>query len=247
MSARSRVLVVGGTSGLGRALAELYAAAGADVLLAGRSQERVAAVAADLRIRHKVHVVEVSFDAADPASAAPAAAKITAAGVPDSLVFVVGDNGAPDAPYRPEEIARVHAVNFGGPTALLAHLLPMVQERPGSSIAFVGSVAGERGRSGNFVYGSAKAALAVYAQGLRAMLHARGVAVTTVLLGWVDTRLSYGLTPPALTASPERAARAVHRAIARRRDVVYVPSFWRVVMFAIRSIPERLFKRLKLP
>jgi NAD(P)-dependent dehydrogenase (short-subunit alcohol dehydrogenase family) len=246
MSAPS-VLLVGATSGLGRALAEEYAAAGSRVLLAGRSRARVAAVAGDLRIRHRAEVVEIEYDAADGASAGRAAEAILAAGVPDAVLFVLGDNGAPDAPFRPEEIARVHAVNFGGPAALLAHLLPHVRARPGSSIAFVGSAAGERGRSGNFVYGSAKAALAVYAQGLRAMLWPARVAVTTIILGWVDTRLAYGLVPPALTASPAWAARAIRRAIERRRDVAYVPGVWRLVMLAIRSIPEWLFKRLRLP
>jgi short-subunit dehydrogenase len=246
MSART-ALVVGGTSGLGRALAEEYAREGTRLLLVGRSPARVAAVAADLRIRHRAEVAEIVFDAGSDDAPARAAAAIEAAGLPDDLVFVLGDNGAPDAPFRPDEIARVHAVNFLAPASLLALLLPAVSRRPGSSIAFVGSVAGERGRSGNFVYGSAKAALSVYAQGLRASLHARGVSVTMVLLGWVDTRLSYGLTPPALTASPARAARAIRRAVIRRRDVVYVPGFWRLVMLAIRSIPERVFKRLRLP
>lgn len=246
MSPRS-VLIVGATSGVGKALAREYAADGVRVLAAGRSPARVDATARDLHVRYRADVIPILFDALDPTSARRAAEAILAAGLPDELVFVLGDNGTPDAAYRPDEIARVHAVNFGGAAALLALLLPELSRRRGSALGFVGSVAGERGRRGNFVYASAKAALAVYAQGLRVLLHPAGVSVTTVLLGWVDSRLSYGLTPSALTLSATRAARAIRRSVQRRADVVYIPGFWRVVMWLVRAIPERIFKRLNLP
>jgi NAD(P)-dependent dehydrogenase (short-subunit alcohol dehydrogenase family) len=241
------VLVVGGTSGLGRALAGQYAAEGWRVVLAGRRADRVAAAAADLRLRHGAEVREVVFDAVDPSAPARAAPGILAGGPPDVALFALGDNGAPDAALDAAEIARVHAVNFGGTAALLSHLLPTLRGRRGAAVAFLSSVAGDRGRRGNFVYGSAKAALNAYAQGLRALLHPDGVSVTTVKLGWLDTRLGYGLAPARLAMSPERAARAVRRAIRARRDVVYVPGPWRLVMLVLRAIPERIFKRLPIP
>mgnify|MGYP002400030516 CR=1 FL=1 len=240
-------LVVGGTSGLGRALAGQYAALGWRVVLAGRRPDRVAAVAADLRLRHRAEVREVVFDATDPAAPARAAPEILAGGAPDVAVFALGDNGAPEAQLDPAEIARVHATNFGGAAALLAGLLPALRARRGASIAFLSSVAGDRGRRGNLVHGSAKAALDAYAQGLRALLHPEGISVTTVKLGWVDTRRAYGLAPPRLALGPERAARAVRRAVRRRRDVVYVPWPWRVAMLLLRAIPEPIFKRLPVP
>lgn len=240
-------LVVGGTSGLGRALAGQYAAEGWRVVLAGRRADRVSAAAADLRLRHGAEVREVLFDAVDPAAPARAAPEILAGGPPDVALFALGDNGAPGAALDAAEIARVHAVNFGGAAALLAHLLPALRARRGTAIAFLSSVAGDRGRRGNFVYGSAKAALNAYAQGLRALLHPDGVSVTTVKLGYLDTRLGYGLAPARLAMSPERAARAVRRAIRARREVVYVPAPWRLVMLLLRAIPERIFKRLPIP
>ena len=240
-------LVVGGTSGLGRALAGQSAAEGWRVVLAGRRPERVAAVAADLRLRHGVEVREVAFDATDPAAAARAAPDILDGGPPDVSLFALGDTGAEGAFLDAAEVARVHAVNFGGIAALLSHLLPTLRHRRGAAIAFLASVAGDRGRRGNFVYGSAKAALDAYAQGLRALLHPEGISVTTVKLGWVDTRLAYGLAPPRLALGPERAARAVRRAVRRRRDVVYVPWPWRVAMLLLRAIPEPIFKRLPVP
>ncbi len=240
------VLLVGGTSGLGRALAGQYAALGWRVVLAGRRADRVAAAAADLRLRHGTEVREVVFDALDPSAPARAALEILAGGAPDVAVFALGDNAAPGAALDAAEVDRVHRVNFGAAAALLSHLLPALRGRRGAAIAFLSSVAGDRGRSGNFVYGSAKAALNAYAQGLRALLHRDGVSVTTVKLGFLDTRLGYGLAPARLAANPERAARAVRRAVQGRRDVVYVPGAWRLVMLALRAIPERLFKRLPI-
>jgi short-subunit dehydrogenase len=163
------------------------------------------------------------------------------------MVYVVGDNEKGDAACNPSEQTRIHNVNFLSAAAFLAPLIPALEQARGVSVAFVGSVAGDRGRSGNFIYGSAKAALDTYAQGLRARLHGAGVSVTTVRLGYVDSRLSWGLSPPALTVSPARAARSIHRAITCRRNVVYVPGFWWPVMALLRSLPEWLFKRLPIP
>ncbi len=240
-------LVVGGTSGLGRELAGQYAGEGWRVLLAGRRPDRVAAVAADLRLRHGAEVLEVVFDATDPEAPARAPAAVLAAGAPDVSILAPGDTGASDAVLDAAEVARLHAVNFAGPAALLSHLLPALRRRRGAAIALLGSVAGDRGRRGNFVYGSAKAALEVYGQGLRALLHPDGVSVTTVKLGWVDTRMAYGRAPPRLAMPRERAARAVCRAIRSRRDVVYLPWPWRLAMMLLRAIPEPTFKRLPLP
>jgi decaprenylphospho-beta-D-erythro-pentofuranosid-2-ulose 2-reductase len=241
------VLIVGATSAVAERLAGEYAAAGDRLLLAARHEDALLAVAQDLRIRHGAAVETLAFDAADPALVRACAERVAQDGVPDVLVFAVGDNGPPRAAYEPDEIGRLEAVNYGSVAAFLAVLLPGLERKRGAAVAVVGSVAGDRGRKSNFIYGAAKAALAAYAQGLRGLLHASGVSVTTVKLGYVDTRMSYGLAPPRLTASPEYAARAIKRAIEARRDVVYVPGFWRWVMLAVRAIPERVFKRLSLP
>lgn len=240
------VLVVGATSGLGRALAAQYARRGARVIVAGRSNDRVAATAADLRVRYGADVGEIAFDALDPSAPARTAAALAMYEDLDLLVFALGDNGSADAPLQAAEIARVHAVNFGAIAALLAHLLPSLRRRKGAAFVFVGSVAADRGRRGNFVYASAKAALATYAEGLGALLHADGVSVTLVKLGWVDTRLSYGMVPASLTMSAPSAARAIEAAVRRRRGVVYVPWPWRFVMLAVRAIPAAILRRLSL-
>jgi short-subunit dehydrogenase len=240
-------LIVGATSALAEALAMEYAAAGDVLVLAARNAEALEAVAENLRIRHRAEVVTTAFDATDLAQVRSCAEGVVQGGVPDVVVFAAGDNGAPRAAYDADEIAHVYSVNFHSIAAFLAILLPVLEGRRGASVAVISSVAGDRGRKTNFVYGSAKAALNAYAQGLRGLLHTSGVSVTTVKLGFVDTRMSYGLTPARLTASPGRAARTIRRAIEKRREVVYVPGFWWFVMLAIRAIPEGIFKRLALP
>ena len=241
------VLIVGATSALAERLAAEYAAQGDRLVLAARHQDALEGVAQNLRIRHGGEVATIAFDATDPALVRSCAKRVLEEAMPDVVVFAHGDNGSPRAAYEADEIARVGLVNFGSIAAFVSVLLPALEQRRGASVAFIGSVAGDRGRKTNFVYGSAKAALNAYAQGLRGLLHPAGVSVTTVKLGFVDSRMSYGLAPPRLTASPEYAARAICKAIAMRRDVVYVPGFWRWVMLAIRVIPERIFKRLTLP
>jgi decaprenylphospho-beta-D-erythro-pentofuranosid-2-ulose 2-reductase len=116
----------------------------------------------------------------------------------------------------------------------------------GGFVCALSSVAGERGRQSNYLYGAAKAGLTTYLSGLRNRLAPAGVRVLTVKAGIVDTRMSAGMPGAALAASPAAVARAVVRAITRGRDVVYVPWFWRWIMLVIRLIPERVFKRLKL-
>jgi short-subunit dehydrogenase len=242
-----RAVIVGATSALGERLAARYAADGWRLTLVARDPASLSAVASDLRLRHGAEIDEVLLNAELPASAAEAGRRCLLGGAPRLTVYLIGSNASADAAGDPQELARVHAVNFQSAAAFVAPLLAALVTAPGSSLAFVGSVAGDRGRSGNFVYGSAKAALAVYAQGLRALLHRSRVSVTTVKLGYVDSRMSWGLSPPALTVSPEWAAVRIQRAIERRREVVYVPWFWRPVMTVLRAIPETIFKRLHIP
>lgn len=239
------VLVVGATSAIAERLAALYAAPGTRLVLAARHTAALHAVAQNLRIRYGVEVDEVPLDAAVPASVEAASARIRSGPVPDVTVFAIGANGALDAPEDAAEVTRVTVVNYGAVTQVVAAILPRLRSRTGAAVAVLSSVAGDRGRKANFVYGAAKAALNAYAQGLRGLLHPH-VSVTTVKLGYVDSRMSYGLTPPVLTASPEAAALRIQRSIVARRNVVYVPGFWRWVMLLVRLIPEGIFKRMNL-
>jgi decaprenylphospho-beta-D-erythro-pentofuranosid-2-ulose 2-reductase len=242
------VLIVGATSLLGRSLARDYAALGWNVVLAGRDAGEVGRVASDVAIRARSVVATIVLDLADPDSIDAAATEVLHKGLPSIVIIVAGSgDGLSKAPYNSAIAQNLLAVNYAGPASFIGALLPGLQAAPGSMVAVVSSVAGDRGRRTNFVYGAAKAALNTYCQGLRALLVPNDVGVLTVKLGYMDTRLAYGTTPPPLTCSPTYAAKAIRRSIERRRMVVYVPGFWRWIGMVVRAIPERVFIRLPIP
>ena len=133
-----------------------------------------------------------------------------------------------------------------GPVSLLTRAAQRLEAQGSGCIAALSSVAGDRGRGSNLVYGAAKAGLTAFLSGLRNRLSGAGVRVVTVKPGFVDTPMTDHLPKNPLYASPERVARDVVRAIDTGADVVYTPWWWRFVMLAVRLIPERLFKRLSL-
>ena len=136
--------------------------------------------------------------------------------------------------------------SFTGPARFLQMLAPVMEARGGGTVVGVGSVAGDRGRIGNYVYGAAKAGFATYLSGLRNRLNRAGAHVVTVKPGFVDTAMTWGIEGMFLVASPEDIAASIDRAVERKKNVLYTPFFWRYIMLIIRSIPEFLFKKLSI-
>ncbi|MBI3513387.1 MAG: SDR family NAD(P)-dependent oxidoreductase [Proteobacteria bacterium] len=135
---------------------------------------------------------------------------------------------------------------YTGAVGVLLGLAPLLEAGRRGHVVVLGSVAGDRGRLKNYVYGSAKAGLAVFTAGLRNRLFRSGVLVTTVKPGFLDTAMTWGLPGMFLVASPEAAARACLNAALKGREVIYTPAFWALIMLIIRLIPERIFKRLSI-
>jgi decaprenylphospho-beta-D-erythro-pentofuranosid-2-ulose 2-reductase len=243
------VIVLGAAGGIGRALANELAQRGYDLVLAGRNAEELAAVAADLRLRHGVTTRCEAFDALAPEThgtfveACRLASRDSLAGAVVCFGYL-GDQS--DAQNDPAETKRILDTNLLGAASILGALANHFEAKRRGFLCAISSVAGDRGRQSNYIYGAAKAGLTVFLQGLRNRLFRSGVRVITIKAGFVDTRMTFGRPGMFLVASPERAGRAIARAIGRGRDVVYVPGFWRVAMLVIRSIPERVFKRLRL-
>jgi short-subunit dehydrogenase len=144
-----------------------------------------------------------------------------------------------------DSIEALH-VNFTATIALLTELANYFEAQRSGCIAVITSVAGDRGRQSNYVYGAAKGGVERFLQGLRNRLHQSGVAVVTIKPGSVATPMTATMKKNPLFANPQRVGRGIHRAIERRRDVVYIPWFWRPLMAVVRSLPERIFKRLHL-
>jgi decaprenylphospho-beta-D-erythro-pentofuranosid-2-ulose 2-reductase len=189
-------------------------------------------------------VIAGKFDAADFASHTEVIARATRElGGLDGVVLCFGTLGDEDkAQIDPAEaLATIHQ-NFTGAVSLLTIAARQLEAQGTGFILVIGSVAGDRGRKSNYVYGSAKGALHLFVQGLRARLSKTKIHVMTVILGVVDTRMTWGREGARFTVPPERAAELIFEAWRKKRDVVYVPSFWRPIMAVVRAIPERIFK-----
>ncbi len=241
----SAVLIVGATSDIGRAIAHAHAAAGRPVILCARRPEALAQDAEELR-RHGVAVTVLGLDLLD--TAAHAALLDALPALPATVVMVVGLLGEqPRAAAEPAHAAEIMRSNYEAPALFLAEVANRMERRGSGTIIGISSVAGDRGRASNYVYGSAKAGFTAFLSGLRNRLAGKGVRVITVKPGFVATRMTAGMKlPPALTAAPEEVATAVLAAEARGRDVVYVRRVWWPIMTTIRLVPERVFKRLRL-
>lgn len=240
-------IILGATSSMARAFARAVAAEGAGVILGGRDAGELAALAADCRLRGARLAEPAVFDAREPATFAPLVARAEAEeGEINAAVFVgsMPEQAAIDA--DPGLIDGVVADSFTGPARFLQLLAPVMEARGQGTVVGVGSVAGDRGRLGNYVYGAAKAGFATYLSGLRNRLTRAGGHVVTVKPGFVDTAMTWGLPGLFLVASPEAVAADLLRAVRKRRNVIYTPFFWRWIMLIIRHIPEPVFKRMKI-
>jgi len=238
-----RILVLGATSAIAQQVARAYAGRGAALFLVARNEERLTAVADDLRVRG-AQVETAVADLDDPAGYE----ELLARAAPLQIVFlaygVLGD--ARETEQSTDAAEAVLRSNFLRPVSLLTRAAKLLEAQRGGCIVALASVAGDRGRASNAVYGASKAGLAAFLSALRNRLSASGVRVITVKPGLVDTPMTAHLPKNLLYASPERVARDVVRAVDRGPDVVYTPWWWRWVMLAVRLIPESLFKRLSL-
>ena len=240
------VLIIGATSDIGRAVARAYAQAGRSLILAARQPDRLARDVEDLKLRHGAAVRAIGLDVLDAASFGPLLDGLDE--LPATVVCLVGVLG--DQAHAAAEPAMAELImrsNYLGPALLLGEIANRMELRGSGAIIGVSSVAGDRGRASNYLYGSAKAGFTAFLSGLRNRLARRGVHVVTVKPGFVDTRMTQGMKlPPLLTAQPDEVAAAILAAETRRRDTIYVRPVWRLIMTIIRLIPERVFKRLSL-
>lgn len=240
------VLILGARSDMGQAIAHAFAAQGHPIQLAARNAASLDAVRSDLALRHGVEVTLHEFDVLDSDGFVPFLDGLPA--LPQVAVSVVGYMG--EQAQNEQDLNKASLVlrsNFEGPAGMLALLANRFEARGSGTLVGVSSVAGDRGRATNYVYGSAKAGFTAFLSGLRNRLAKKGVHVVTVLPGFVNTAMTEGLDLPAkLTAEPEEVGTAVLKAVQKGRNVIYVRGIWRLVMAIIRNIPEPVFKKLKI-
>lgn len=243
-----KVLVLGATSAIAQATVRRLAARGASLYLVARHAERLDAVVRDARTRGASRVDSEALDLDDFAQHEPMIDRAAAAlGGLDGVLLAHGVLGNQEQAQRSyADTEKVLRTNFLSAVSLLTPLANRFEAQREGTLVVISSVAGDRGRQSNYVYGASKGALSVFLQGLRNRLAPAGVAVVTVKPGFVDTPMTAGVKKNALFASPDAVARGLLRAADARQDEVYLPDFWRPLMFVIRSIPERVFKRMKL-
>jgi decaprenylphospho-beta-D-erythro-pentofuranosid-2-ulose 2-reductase len=240
------VLILGASSDIAKATARQYAQKGYTLLLAGRSAETLEPFSKDLIIRYKIAAKYVAFDAENIPSHTAFYQQLHP--VPDIVVCAFGYLGDQDvAQQQWVESNRIIQANYTGAVSILNIVANQMEARKAGVIVGISSVAGERGRQSNYIYGSAKAGFTAYLSGLRNRLTRSGVQVVTIKPGFVDTKMTSGLKLPApLTAQPAQVASKIVRAVDRKADVVYVLWMWRWIMLIIKCIPEGVFKKLKL-
>ncbi len=240
------ILILGATSDMAYATASAFAEKGWGLILAARNQQRLQVLQGDLKARYNVSVQIVSFEAADFNSHAsfydqlPVKPEVTA-------VFFGYLGEQQKAQMDWQEAKQIIDANYTGAVSVLTHIANAYEYTKSGCIIGVSSVAGERGRKSNYVYGSAKAGFTAFLSGLRNRLFASGVHVITVKPGFVATRMTENLKlPKPLTASPEQVGKAIYEAYSKKKNVLYVLPVWRLIMQNIRMIPEAVFKKMNL-
>ena len=245
----ANVLIVGATSTIARHAAGELASRGARLHLAARDEAEAGRIGQDLEVRRGAEVSWDSFEATDYEGHERLLDSATGAmGGLDGLLVAVGMLGdQAQAEADPGHLRDVIEVNYGAPASLITAAANRFEEQGHGWIAALSSVAGDRGRPSNYAYGSAKAGLTAFLEGLRGRLHESGVHVLTAKPGPTDTKMTFGMDdPPPLMAEPERVAEQVAKAIEEEKDVCYAPPIWRYIMAAIRLIPAPIFKKLDL-
>ena len=243
-----RVLIIGATSAIAEAAARQWAAQGASLFLVGRKAERLQAIAADLSVRGAAKVGTQSMDATDVGAHAAMfdAVRAELGGIDVALIAhgTLPDQKACEASV--ELALKEIDTNGLSVIALVTRLANLMEAQGAGTIAVISSVAGDRGRQSNYVYGAAKGMVTRFLQGLRNRLAKKGVQVLTIKPGFVDTPMTAAFKKGALWAQPEDVARGILGAIDKGKDEDYLPGFWRLIMWVIRHIPERIFKKLSL-
>jgi decaprenylphospho-beta-D-erythro-pentofuranosid-2-ulose 2-reductase len=216
----------------------------AHFFLVARSREKLTSVAQDLLVRGALRVDMIVADLDDtqthPQMLSVAASQLGAIDLALLAHGILGDQASAERDYLVAE--QILGTNLLGPVSLLTWLANYCESQGGGTLAVISSVAGDRGRKSNYVYGASKAGLNAFLSGLRNRCDRAGVQVLTIKPGFVATPMTAHIPKNRLFATPEQVARGILRGVRKRKDIVYVPWFWRPIMTIVRAVPERIFK-----
>ncbi len=240
------ILIVGASSGIGREVAHIFSREGHDVICSSRDEKELEYLICDLKIRYGNNAYAVPGDLTETYSVENFVEKIYGTFKDlDCVIITAGTMPGDTKPYHDkEELVKTTMTNYIGIALILNEISSRMAVNKSGLIICFSSVAGERGRMSNFVYGASKAALIHYLQGLRMRMHKHGVHVMTVLPGYVDTLMAYGKVKAHFAVSPGYVARKIYKASETKKNTIYIPGVWWLIMKIIKSVPETIFKRL---
>ncbi len=243
-----KILVLGATSGIAEATCRIWAAQGHNLYLVARNPEKLAMVAADLRTRGAASVSTAVADLDDTSRHAELLTRaintLTGLDIAYLTHGILGDQQAAEQDFA--HSAQILHTNFIAPVSLLTWLANFCVQRHSGTLAVISSVAGDRGRKSNYLYGSSKAGLSAFLGGLRNRVDREGVTVLAIKPGPVKTAMTASMKGSNKFADPNKVAQSIVNAIEKKRDTLYVPFQWQPIMFVIRHIPEQVFKKLNL-
>jgi len=243
-----KILIVGATSAIAEATARIWAQRGDELFLVARNQERLKVIAEDLKVRGSSGVHSYCMDANNFEEYLPMLDKAFGMfGKIDILLIAHGTLSNQKACEHSVELTMQEIkTNALSAIALMTHFANRFENQRSGTIAVISSVAGDRGRASNYVYGSAKAMVTTFTSGLRQRLYKSGVSVVVFKPGFVDTPMTVDFKKGLLWSKPAVVAKKIVRAIDKRKDEVYIPIFWWVVMAVIKAIPQIFFSKIKL-
>ncbi len=243
-----KLLIIGATSAIATETARNFAHDGAELFLVARNPEKLAAIASDLKVRGAQRVEIFLLDMTKLEQHQPMFdAALSALGSLDMLLVAYGTLGS-QITLQQSAVETVKSMNenFVSVVSVLTIAANYFEQQKKGVIAVISSVAGDRGRQSVYVYGSAKAGLSAFLQGLRSRMFKVGVTVLTIKPGQVDSPMTSHMKKSLLFAKPATVGKDIYSAMKRRQDVLYTPWFWRFIMLIIMNIPEPIFKRLKM-
>jgi len=242
------ILIIGATSAIAGEVAKIYALRQCSLFLVGRDEQKLHIVADDLRARGAQAVEVLAKELTDPTTHSELIkqADHVLQGIDVALIAYGSLPDQPACEQDAEAALRELNINFNSVVALLTQLANAMEKQGRGMIAVISSVAGDRGRQSNYIYGAAKGGLSIFLQGLRNRLAPKGVHVLTIKPGFVDTPMTAEFKKGLLWVSAASLAQGIVKAIDKKKNIAYLPWFWWGIMLIIRSIPEPVFKKMKL-
>ena len=243
-----KIAILGATSAIAHETAKCFAKDNAEFFLVGRSEAKLETIANDLKVRGAKRIDTYAVDLADlDLHQVLLDQTVATLGQIDVLLIAHGTLGNQQLCEQSiTEMLKEFTNNCTSVISLLTLFANYFEQQKRGTIAVISSVAGDRGRQSNYVYGTAKAAITAFLQGLRGRLAKSGVSVLTIKPGLIDTPMTADLKKGPLMASAHSVGEGIYKAIQHKKEVVYLPAFWLPIMFVVKSIPERIFKRLSI-